>query len=568
MKQLLFVFVAGCCLAAAAFAQAPPFQPIVSGYGANGPYAVREEKFPSPLFTAENVHVFLPAGMSNKTPVIFFAPGYSNNDPDAYDALIRHIVSRGHALVFAPFQLLSLSFTPHEKRYDTIFAGFEEAVKRHGASFDLDRVGYVGHSYGGAAIYAMSLRGLERGWGRDALLLYSMAPWYFLEITTKQLVNFPPHAKVLMQVFESDGVCDHRMGKEIFDRLNLPASEKDFLMLRGEQRLGYKLDAEHGTPSGSRVDALDYYGIYRPFDALADYAFNGNAAGKGIALGNGAAGQRAMGLWPDGQPVREMLAGDCVPITRSPASFLFPDTGSTPGLSAVSAASLKPGPLAPDSLASAWGANFSASAVTAPGQPPLGLNGTTLKVKDGACTEWAAPLFFVSPGQINFLLPSQAAPGVGALTVFNRAGGVSMTSIQLAPVAPGLFAANANGRGVAAASVLRIKADGAQVFEPVVQFSAEQNRFVAVPIDVRGAGDQVFLLLFGSGFRNRSTLGAVTATLGGQPAEVLFAGPQPELIGLDQINLRLPPTLAGRGDLEILLTVDGKPANPVHLNFK
>ncbi|MGH9841185.1 MAG: hypothetical protein ACREEM_20725 [Blastocatellia bacterium] len=570
MKQTLFAVLAIVCLTLFAQAQNPPapFQPIASGYGANGPYAVSEEKFPSPFYERENVHVFRPAGLAAKTPVIFFAPGYSNNDPDEYESLIHHIVSRGYALVFAPFQLLSVSFTPHEKRYDTIFAGFEEAVNRYGASFDLNRVGYAGHSYGASAIFAMSLRGLRKGWGRDALMLYSMAPWYYFEITTRQLVNFPPHARLLMQVFETDGVCDHRMAKETFERINLPSSEKDFLMLRGEQRLGYKLDAEHGTPSGGTIDALDYYGIYRPFDALADYAFNGREEGKRVALGNGSAEQRFMGKWSDGQPVREMLAGDCVPITRPSTSFLFPDTGSTAGFTTVSAASLKLGALAPDSIVSAWGANFSASPLAAENGPQLKLNGTTVKVKDGVCAEWLSPLFFVSPAQVNFLVPSNAAAGVAAISIFNEAGAVSIAPIQLKSVAPGLFAANANGQGVAAASVLRLKPDGSQRFEQAVQFSIEQNRFVAVPIDLSVEGDQVFLLLFGSGIRYRSALSSVMAAIGGQPVEVLYAGSQGGLLGVDQLNLRLPQSLAGRGEVEVVLTVEGNQSNRVKVHFK
>src|SRR5262245_11357455 len=322
MKQALFVFllVVSFTPAAEAHTQADapaPFQPITSGYGANGPYSVIEEKFPSPLYDRENVHVFRPAGVTEKVPVIFFAPGYNNNDPDEYESLINHIVSRGYALVHAPFQLLSLSFDPHEKRYDTIFAGYEEAVRRYGTSFDLNRVGYAGHSYGASALFAMALRGLAKGWGKDALMIYSMAPWYYFETGIKEFVNFPSHSKVVIQVFENDGVCDHRIAKEIFERINLPSSEKDFVMLRSEERLGYKLDASHGTPSGGTIDALDYYGIYRLFDALAGYTFNGEAEGKRIALGNGSSEQKFMGYWPDSMPVREMLAGECVTSNRA-----------------------------------------------------------------------------------------------------------------------------------------------------------------------------------------------------------------------------------------------------------
>ena len=567
MNKIVISMVVVCALAAAARGQAP-FPPIASGYGANGAFSITEEKFPSPLYDRENVHVFRPGGASGKTPVVFFAPGYSNNDPDEYEALIAHIVSRGYAVVFAPFQLLSLSLTPHEKRYDTIFAGFEEAVTRYGGSFDLERVGYVGHSYGGAAIFSMALRGIEKGWGRRSLLLHSMAPWYYFGVSTRQFVNFPSHAKLIMQVFEDDAICDHRMAKEIFERINLPSSEKDFVMLRSEQRLGYRLNAEHGTPSGGTIDALDHYGIYRLFDALADYSFAGSEAGRRVALGNGSPEQRQMGRWPDGQPVREMTAGDCVSITRSSLSFLFPDTGSTPGFVTVSSASLKPGPLAPDSLVSAWGTNFSSFPVAAENGPQETLNGTTVRVKDGVCREWLAPIFFASPTQVNYLVPSMAAAGSGAISIFNEAGAVAVSAAQFGPVSPGLFAANANGQGVAAASALRVRANGAQVFEKAVEFSVPQNIFISIPIDVAVPGEQVFLMLFGTGLRYRSGLSGVSATVGGLPVEVLYVGPQGAMPGLDQVNLRLPSNLAGRGEMDVLLTIDGRTANAVRIKVK
>ncbi|MEK7833481.1 MAG: hypothetical protein AAB401_20490, partial [Acidobacteriota bacterium] len=375
----------------------------------------------------------------------------------------------------------------------------------------------------------------------------------------KEYANWPQHVKLLVQVYENDGVCDHRMGKEIYERANLPASEKDFVILRSERRFSYTLDAEHGTPStGSDENGLDYYGVYRVFDALADYAFNGSQAGKRIALGNGSAEQRFMGKWPDGQPVREMLAGDCVPVTRSSNSFLFPNFGTTMSFANVSSASLRLGAVAPDSLVSAFGEELSASAKAAGGELPTKLNGTTVRVKDGVCAEHLASLFFVSPGQVNYLFPPSAASGVGTVSVFNEAGAVSVASVQISKTAPGLFAANANGQGIAAASVLRIKANGRLQYEKAVQFDAAQNRYVAQPIDLSIPGDQVFLLLFGTGLRLRNSLNGVTATIAGIPVEVLYAGAQGDFVGLDQINLRLPQSLAGRGEVNVVLMVDVK----------
>ena len=131
-----------------------------------------------------------------------------------------------------------------------------------------------------------------------------------------------------------------------------------------------------------------------------------------------------------------------------------------------------------------------------------------------------------------------------------------------------LFAANSDGHGVAAAVALRVKPDGTQSFEPVSQFDSAQNRFVAVPIDLGPDSDQVFLVLYGTGVRFRSSLAGVSARIGGADAQVTFAGAQDQFVGLDQINVRLPRSLAGRGDVEVVLMADGRMANTVKVNIR
>lgn len=401
------------------------------------------------------------------------------------------------------------------------------------------------------------------------MFIFAAAPWYYFEFSLRQFVNFPAHAKVIVQVYDGDNICDHRIGKEMFDRINLPASEKDFVILRSEEQVGYKLDAEHGTPSsGSDENALDYYGVYRLFDALADYAWTGNEAGRRIALGNGSDEQRFMGRWPDGQPVRTMLAGDCLSVTRSSLSFLFPFSSNVINATNASSASFSAANgLAPDSLAVALGTNLSLYPLPATGAPPLTLNGTVVKIKDGQCVEHLAPLFFVAPTQVNYLVPAGTAIGAATVTVFNEAGAVSVGTVQINRGAPSLFSANSDGRGTAAAAVLRVRADGTASYERAAQFDTGLSRYVPVPIDLGVADEQVFLLLFGTGLRYRAALNQVGVTIGGAPVEVLYAGAQ-GLLGLDQINLRLSRNLVGRGEVDVVLTVEGKRANVVRVSCK
>lgn len=71
-----------------------------------------------------------------------------------------------------------------------------------------------------------------------------------------------------------------------------------------------------------------------------------------------------------------------------------------------------------------------------------------------------------------------------------------------------------------------------------------------------------------TGVCNRSALSAVTATVGGVTAQVSFAGAQGQCEGLDQLNLPLPKSLRGSGDVDVTLTVDGLMANTVRIRIK
>ena len=75
-------------------------------------------------------------------------------------------------------------------------------------------------------------------------------------------------------------------------------------------------------------------------------------------------------------------------------------------------------------------------------------------VRDRTGEERAAGLFFASAGQINYLIPKEVPSGLVTVTVTNSVGGVSLGTLRIGAVAPGLFAANSNGLGVAAAIAL------------------------------------------------------------------------------------------------------------------
>ena len=238
-------------------------------------------------------------------------------------------------------------------------------------------------------------------------------------------------------------------------------------------------------------------------------------------------------------------------------------------LANVSAASYALTGLASEAIATSFGTGLARASIGANVVPlPTELAGTTVKVKDSSGTERLAPLFFVSAKQVNYQIPPGTAAGVASITITNGDGSVSIGTALIKAVAPGMFAANQNGQGVAAAVALRVRADGSQSYEETAQFDAVQGRFVVRPIDLGPESDQVFLIVFGTGIRFRSSLSAVTVTIGGTNAEAGFAGAQPDFIGVDQVNVRLPRSLAGRGEVDLSLAVDAQMANPVRVSIR
>jgi uncharacterized protein (TIGR03437 family) len=277
-------------------------------------------------------------------------------------------------------------------------------------------------------------------------------------------------------------------------------------------------------------------------------------------------------------PVTFYVAGNAAngnSATSGDSIYLFnqrvaPYVAPPQAVALVSAASFAQGALASETIVALFAAGgLAGSTVTANAVPlPTELGGVKLRVKDAANVERDAPLFFVSPTQINFLVPAGTSTGTATLTVLRDGNAVGAGTSSIEAVAPGLFTANATGQGVPAAVVVRLKADNSQSIEPVAQFNASTNRFEALPIDLGPANEQVFLILFGTGIRQRASLASVGCTVGGQAAEVSFAGAQGDLAGLDQVNLKLPRTLAGRGAASVELSVNQKAANPVLINLK
>ncbi len=256
-------------------------------------------------------------------------------------------------------------------------------------------------------------------------------------------------------------------------------------------------------------------------------------------------------------------------LMTAPAGQVFrgisfaPTAGATPmkdSPSIVSAATWSTATIAPGELAVAFGQNLAASTPDEIFGPfPTLYYGNTVSIVDSANKTWAAPMAFVSPDQVTFQVPAGVASGSATVNVTSALGTQTVGNVQVGSVAPAIF--TLNGSQLAAAGTTTVAANGAQTYGGtyVTTTGAE---LAASPISL--ANGQVYLVLFATGM-DAATVANTTVTINGVNATVLFAGSQGLYTGLDQVNVLIPATLAGKGTVEVQVTSNGVAANPVQI---
>ncbi len=234
----------------------------------------------------------------------------------------------------------------------------------------------------------------------------------------------------------------------------------------------------------------------------------------------------------------------------------------------VHSGSFRVGPLAGGSIVSMFpfgGLRLADSSGDATAIPlPVKLAGTEIVITDQNGLQKASPLINVRPGQINFVIPDGLAEGPATIDVRLDSGASLAGSVGIARTSPGIYAANQNGMGVAAAYIVRSSAPG--IAEFVFQSDlGNPPKYVPVPLDLGPPAEQVQLVLFGTGIRGGSSF---RVRIGGEDVPITYAGDQRQFVGLDQVQVVLPRSLAGRGEVPIRLEVDDKLANTVTIHIR
>jgi uncharacterized protein (TIGR03437 family) len=291
------------------------------------------------------------------------------------------------------------------------------------------------------------------------------------------------------------------------------------------------------------VWVLEISGVLRAYDAsnLAHELYNSNQNKPRDALG--AAVKFS---------VPTVVNGKVYAATQSSLAVY----GLLPGIvtSVANAASGDASAVAPGSIASLYGSGLAPSigiASTFPVPAMLGgasvyINGVSLPV----------PLFYAGPSQINFQVPFELS-GNAAFTVVAGGTPIASGSMPLRKTAPGIFllpqsraaavnqdgSINSTDHAAAPGSAIAVYATGLGAVNPPVATGAQAST---------GSLSAV--------------IAAVTATVGGQPARVLFAGLAPGYVGLYQVNVLLPQLAPG--DYPLTVSAGGVASNRATISIR
>lgn len=286
-------------------------------------------------------------------PVVVFLHGWGGMNPLYYGAWLDHLVKRGNIVVYPRYQATLL--TPLKDFLPNTIGALKDAVtrlqnERGHVKPDLNKFAVVGHSMGGLLSANVAALAKEEKLPQMRAVMavepgITEAP---INAWLADLRKIPAETLLLAVAGDQDTLVRDTDAKRIYyESTEVSEANKDFVMIvtdthgtpslqashrmptamdrsydNGEgasggpanpERVGNSSSRPNGNANESRrmetmlVNALDYYGTWKLFDALSDAAFYGK--NREYALGN-TTQQRFMGRWSDGVPVKELKVTD------------------------------------------------------------------------------------------------------------------------------------------------------------------------------------------------------------------------------------------------------------------
>ncbi|MGA0605268.1 alpha/beta hydrolase family protein [Phenylobacterium sp. VNQ135] len=325
MKQTIRGAFVACSLALTALAvaipaaaQSPPTKPAMGQLGGAGPCTEGTGKSGYGN-RAEYIWVKVPTGTGSprtggtcndaNRPVVLIAPGWGALAPSNYPNLVSDMVSNGFIVIYVNFSLYPIR---PDVNYAQVLDGYKVATTKFnsqiGNRMDLANIGIWGHSLGAGMVPWLAKEISALGAGSNSLWLSSNATSWAFWVELTGPIDIPSHAHAQVIAYDQDTKTDHNVGIDVFEAYDIPDSQKDHIQIQSDG----SYVADHATPTEGAANYLDWYGVHRNYQALADCARFGTNCNVDLT---------DMGQWSNGVDAKEAIVSDD-PQDMGPADAL------------------------------------------------------------------------------------------------------------------------------------------------------------------------------------------------------------------------------------------------------
>jgi pimeloyl-ACP methyl ester carboxylesterase len=267
------------------------------------------------------VTVFQPDGIDEATrddlPVVVFLHGFTAIQPQRYGGWIEHLVKRGAVVIYPDYQDAGIFAGDQDRYADDMFTGIASGLDALGLT--PARVHVVGHSLGAVLTMVYGTLAPERGLP-SASSLTMVTPGgcrncgnaLGFGVPVRLDRRLPEDTLISIVVGEDDDLVGSSDALALSRMVtNIPPDRRRFVMVRSDDHGRPPLVADHLFPqtagAGGEEDALDWYGLWRPFDAIVSCAEVDQDCDTAVGTSGAAL---AMGSWSDGTPVASPTVQD------------------------------------------------------------------------------------------------------------------------------------------------------------------------------------------------------------------------------------------------------------------
>jgi uncharacterized protein (TIGR03437 family) len=336
-------------------------------------------------------------------------------------------------------------------------------------------------------------------------------------------------------------------------------SNGNLSVIAGNGYIGYSgdngpgVDASLDDPSGMALDSKGYLYVCDTFNSrIRKIAPNGiitTVAGDGVPGygGDGGPATSAFLFFPRGIVVdgsgNVYVSDTNNYIIRSMQPQTPAIASGGVGNAASFAAQFSPGALATVFGSNFTGAGLEASAASLPIANSLG--GVAVQVNGVA-----APVLYASTSQINFQIPWETKAGTATVVVSTNGLASAAVNITVQTAAPGLFVQGSHAAVLNSDFSLNSSSNPAKAGGTILAYLTGAGAVSNQPADGAAAGSDPL----------STVTSTVTATIGGQTAQVSSTSLAPGFVGLWQANI-VVPTGVTQGDLPLVVSVGGQNSN-------